>query len=819
MNIRYLFFLISIFCINSLFSQERQITLLESDWKFTRTDDKSSNQIGFDDGLWENVRIPHDWAISGSFDINNDLQRVKVLEDGEQKIMVRTGRTGSLPFVGVGWYRKELSFPKEPDHKKYFIEFDGAMSNAVVYMNGEKIGEWPYGYSSFSFELTNNIKWGEKNVLSVRLENEEESSRWYPGAGIYRNVRLLKLNPVHIGHWGTYVTTPDVTNERAQIRIETVIENQTFENKIIMLKSRVLDKNGNEVGLAKNEFLIDEHSVYNQKIQLDNPDLWDIEQPNLYTLISEVWIEGKIMDEYKTAFGIRKIEFDNKKGFFLNGRNVKIQGVCMHHDLGPLGTAVNYRATERQLELLKSMGCNAIRTSHNPPSPELLNLCDKMGFLVVNEAFDEWKEVKCKNGYNKLWDKWAEKDLTSLIHRDRNHPSVILWSIGNEIREQNINGGAVYFQFLTDICHREDPTRLVTAGFHNWENSIRFGSAGIVDVPGWNYKPQYYGYINKMYPQWKMYGSETASTLSSRGEYFFPVEPRVHYTRDPQHCSSYDIEYPRWATTPDKEFAAQDSFPFIAGEFVWTGFDYLGEPTPYNWPSHSSYFGIIDLGGIPKDRFYLYQSKWTNKDVLHILPHWTWPDRIGKITPVCAYTSFPSAELFVNGKSMGVKKKNIAGDLYDRYRLVWTDVKYEPGEIKVIAFDANGKQAKEAYIRTAKEPYKITLSADKITISANHNDLSFITVSIKDKNGNLCPRADNNIQFRIEGCGFIRGVVNGDPTNIQRLTGNEMKTFNGQCVLVVQSTGSTGEIIVKASTIGLKDCKIKINAFPDIVQN
>lgn len=802
--------IISILLIVPAISQEREVTLLDKDWLFTNSDPAGAESIDYNDRKWEKVVVPHDWAIKGPFDEMHDAQEVMVTEDGERRAMLRTGRTGSLPWIGTGWYRRTITVPQSGKDKRYFIEFDGAMSNAVVYMNGKRAGTWAYGYSSFSFDITDYMKSG-KNILAVRLENLPESSRWYPGAGIYRNVRLVSVNPIHVKHWGTYITTPEITSAKATINIQTKILNHTNKEQKIVLETTIVDKNWKNATVQSTELKINKEAVCEQSLFVQNPKLWGIETPYLYKVISKVIADGKILDTYETTFGIRSFHFDNQKGFFLNGQHTELKGVCQHHDLGALGAAINYRAIERQLELLKAMGCNAIRCSHNPPAPELLDLCDNMGLLVIDESFDEWKYAKCKNGYNRLWDEWAEKDMVAMIHRDRNHPSIFMWSIGNEIKEQDKEGGEVYCKFLTDICHREDPTRPVTAGFNRWENAIKRGFADIVDVPGWNYKPQHYKFINETHPQWKMYGSETASTISSRGEYIFPAEVKVHHLHENNQCSSYDLEFPRWASLPDTEFAAQDSFPFMAGEFVWTGFDYLGEPTPYNYPSHSSYFGIFDLGGIPKDRYYLYKSKWTDNEVLHILPHWTWEERTGMITPVFIYTSFDSVELFVNGKSQGIKRKNKNSDSIERYRLMWNDVIYQPGEIKAIAYDKQGKAVKEIKRKTAGKPYRIILEPDRKTIKADGKDLSFVTVSVVDKDGNLCPRAGNNIRFDVEGNGFVRGVTNGDPTNIQSLAGKEMKAFNGQCVVIVQSTEEKGVIELKATSGGLEASNLNIN--------
>lgn len=797
--------------VSGLTAQNREVITLDKNWLFIQSDPAGAEKAEYHDKKWEKVTVPHDWAIKGPFDERADAQEVMVTEDGERKARLRTGRTGSLPWVGTGWYRRKLDIPANTNNR-FFLEFDGAMSNAVVYVNGEKVGEWPYGYSSFSFDITGAVKPGKENILAIRLENLPESSRWYPGAGLYRNVRLVKVNPVHIRHWGTYVTTPLITPEVAKVSVETTIVNHTGKKYSGTLLTSLYDRNGNFVGKQKVPFDIADEKVVCTEMDVYNPELWDTESPNLYKAVSIVSIDGITTDEYHTAFGIRSVRFDNEKGFFLNNKHTELKGVCQHHDLGPLGASVNYRALQRQLELLQEMGCNAIRCSHNPPTPELLDLCDEMGLLVIDEAFDEWKFAKCKNGYNRLWDDWAEKDMVAMIHRDRNHPCIIMWSIGNEIKEQDREDGWKYCRFLTDICHREDPTRPVTAGLNRWENAIKYGFAAELDVQGWNYKPQHYRFIHGKYPDWKMYGSETASTVSSRGEYLFPAEVKVHHLHDSNQCSSYDLEFPRWASLPDTEFAAQDDNDFMAGEFVWTGFDYLGEPTPYNWPSHSSYFGIFDLAGLPKDRYYLYKSKWSDKEVLHILPHWNWPERIGQETPIFVYTSFDTVELFVNGVSQGKKKKDTGSEGLDRYRLIWNDVLYTPGEIKAVAYDERGKAVREITKKTAGEPFAIRLEADRKVIRPDGKDLLFITVSVVDKDGNICPTAQDNISFKTKGTGFIRGVANGDPTNIQSLAGNEMKVFNGQCVVVVQSYEESGEIRLSANAKGINGSSLTIEA-------
>ncbi len=796
-------------CNSKSDTSSRQVMLLDSDWMFINAEVESGERPETATANWETVSVPHDWAISGEFDKSHDAQKIMVMEDGERVTKMRTGRTGGLPHIGIGWYRKEILIPASFKGKQIQIEFDGAMSHAQVYMNGTFVGEWPYGYASFGFDLTPHVKLGEQNLLAVRLENKVGSSRWYPGAGIYRNVRLVVTNRVHVKRWGTYVITPDIDDGNGTVQLSTSILNHTGTTKMVTVETSIRDDGGIIVAETTSDLEITGESTVDQTLTVPEPMLWSTEDPTLYSAVTRILENGKEMDRYTTPFGFRFFEFTNDNGFFLNGERVQLNGVCLHHDLGPLGAAVNLSSLRHRMKLLQEMGCNSIRTSHNPPTPEMLDLADEMGFLVIDEAFDEWKYPKCKNGYHTLWDEWAEKDMTALIYRDRNHPSVIMWSIGNEIREQGIEGGAEFCQFLVDICKREDPTRPTTAGFNQWEQAIKNGFADIVDVAGWNYKPQHYGFIHDKFPHWKMYASETASTVSSRGEYFFPAEEKIHFTREPFHSNSFDMEFPRWATSPDREFAAQDSFPYMAGEYVWTGFDYLGEPTPYNiqWPSRSSYFGIIDLCGIPKDRFFLYQSKWTDKEVLHILPHWNWEP--GQSVSVHCYTSFERGELFLNGKSLGIRETD-PSSLYTTYRLVWDEIIFEPGELKVVALDSDHNPVKEALINTAGEPAKIVLEVDRDEILADSKELAFVTVTITDENGIVCPRANNLVHFTVEGLGTLRAVGNGDPTSLESFVEPHRKAFNGKCMAIVQSTDSSGEFTLTANGEGLQQQQISI---------
>lgn len=787
----------------------RQVVPFNAGWKFLKSDLDGAASPDFDDSGWEDVNVPHDWAIQGPFDKNNDRQVTKVIEDGEERLAERIGRTGCLPHVGQGWYRKSFSVRGGHRGKRLFIECDGIMANSEVYLNGEFVGAWPYGYASFCFELTEHIQFDDENVLAVRVDVKPNASRWYPGAGIYRNVRLVIVNPVHVAHWGTYITTPEISDSRATARVQTDIQNQSGRAGDVKLKTEIMDPLGRLVAAASSQEHIVSSTTFEQTFCVDDPMLWSNNTPHLYKAVSSVIVSDKIVDHYETTFGIREIRFDPNEGFLLNGQRLRLNGVCMHHDLGPLGAAVNRRAIERQWEILTEMGCNALRTSHNPHAPEVLETCDRMGILVIDEAFDEWRWAKCENGYNSLFDEWAERDLRAMIKRDRNHPSVIMWSIGNEIREQGQeDGGAEVAQFLTDICHDEDPTRPTTAGFNRPDEAIKNGLADAVDIPGLNYRHFKYEEYHRDHPDWVLYGSETASTVSTRGEYHFPMqrEEGDEAKRETQQVSSYDLASPEWGYLPDDEFAAQDACPFIFGEFVWTGFDYLGEPTPYNreWPSRSSYFGIVDLCGLPKDRYYLYRSKWSEKATLHLLPHWNWEGREGEITPVYCYTNFDAAELFLNGKSLGVRRKE-RDSTHKRYRIVWDDVKYEPGTLRVVALDSEGNPAVEKEVRTAGSPAQIELLPDRTEITADGQDLSYITVKVTDAEGNLCPLADNLVHFDLEGPGKIAAVGNGDATSTEPFVAPHRKAFHGMCMLILCSdAGATGRIRVTAASEGLR---------------
>ncbi len=794
------------------YAGEREIIPLETDWQFQKRDMNLPDSV-WNLLPWKMVRVPHDWAIEGPFDLNQDMQYVQVIEDGDKEAKLRTGRTGALPATGVGWYRREIFLPESDSPRRIYVEFDGVMSNAKVYLNGEYVGERPYGYSSFSFDLTEKFRMGERNVLAVRVENKPEMSRFYTGAGIYRPVRLVVTSPVHVAHWGTFVTTPQVSAKQGTVSIATTVQAWGEVQGKVTLETAIYNPSGVCVSTVKSTCPIQAEMCFEQQGTVKRPQLWDTGTPHLYTAVSKLYWNGELSDTYTTTFGFRTLRYDKDKGFFLNDKPTKIKGVCLHHDLGPLGAAVNLRATERQLEKMKMMGCNAIRTSHNPPSVELLDLCDRMGLMVQVEAFDEWKSGKCINGYNTLFDEWAERDLVDLIHRDRNHPSVIMWSIGNELREQDRQEGAEIARFLSDIAHREDPTRPTTAGYNNHVAAIANGLADAVDLVGFNYKHYDYQTQHRNHPHYILYGSETSSAVSSRGVYKFPIGDNWTPWYNDYQVSSYDMDYVPWGSAPDTEFEKQDDNEFLLGEFVWTGFDYLGEPTPYGEgaPSRSSYFGIVDLAGLEKDRYYLYQSHWSDLPVLHIMPHWTWPGRVGQEVPIQCYTNYPEVELFVNGVSMGTRRKD-KGQKFLRYRMRWDGVIYQPGEIKIVAKNEKDEPCEERVVRTAGNPERIDLKADRMTLKSDGKDLSFITIEIEDNAGTLCPHDASLLFVRVKGEGRLRALCNGDATDLVPFTSNYMRAFNGKLVAVVETTERTGEIVVEVSGERLKTAALKLQS-------
>jgi beta-galactosidase len=804
---RIIFISIALFLFTSGFAQNnnsRTVIQLEDDWKFINEEVAGAEKPETNADSWETVSVPHDWAIKGPFDKEIDKQMVRVKQDLEKVAKERTGRTGALPHVGIGWYRKTFTLPEFETGKKALLIFDGAMSDAHVFVNGRKVGNHPYGYGYFYFDISEYLKDGE-NLLAVRLENKPFSSRWYPGAGIYRKVQIIVKDEVNFQQWGTFITTPFISDEVAKVNIKSEVNGEN--TKVV---TEIKDANGKIVASKTSNEQFGNN--VEQNIAVPNPKIWDIETPYLYTAHSKLYQGDELKDEQITRFGIRSVEYERGKGLVLNGEVTKFKGVCLHHDLGPLGAAVNKAAVKRQLTILKDMGCNAVRSSHNMPSHEQLELCDEMGMLFMAESFDEWAKPKVKNGYNRFFEEWAEKDVVNLVRATRNHPSIVMWSAGNEVPDQHGSIGVKRAKWLQDIFHREDPTRPVTVGMDQVKAVMESGFGAIVDIPGLNYRLPLYDEAYEKFPQGFILGSETASTVSSRGIYKFPVEEAKMKLYDDFQSSSYDLEACKWSNVPDDDFVWQDDYDWVIGEFVWTGFDYLGEPTPYNeaWPSRSSYFGICDLAGLPKDRYYLYRSRWNTLDeTLHILPHWNWEGREGETTPVFVYTNHNSAELFVNGVSQGIQKKSKESNQH-RYRLMWMDVKYEPGTIKVVAFDDAGKAVAEKEIHTAGKPHHLELSADRKEISANGKDLSYVTVTVVDKDGNVCPNADNQLNFKVSGAGNFKAVCNGDATSLEMFHLPTMKTFSGKLVVTVQSLKEAGEIMLEVKGKKIKTGKINI---------
>ena len=779
-------------------STDGKVVYLKDNWKFSRKVTGDAFTTNYNDAGWQTISIPHDWSIYGPFDKKWDMQKVAIVQNGETEASEKTGRTGALPHIGTGWYRNTFTLPQFKNGKRALLVFEGAMSEPQVYLNGKKVGEWGYGYSYFYIDITNDIIAGKENTLAVKLTNKEYSSRWYPGAGLYRNVSIVVKEPESFEQWGTFITTPVITPNAATVNIKA---KATGSN--IYLVTTIKDAKGKVVAATTNKTV--SGNQYEQDITVAKPNLWSPETPYLYTATTQLFTGGVLKDEEIIKFGIREIKYEANKGFSLNGKITKFKGVCLHHDLGPLGAAVNKAAMRRQLTILKDMGCNAIRSSHNMPSFEQLELADEMGFLFLAESFDEWVKPKVENGYHRFFNEYAEKDLVNLIRATRNHPSIVMWSSGNEVPDQYGAEGIERAKFLQDIFHREDPTRPVTVGMDQVKQTMQSGFGAVLDIPGLNYRVHLYEEAYKSFPQGFILGSETASTVSSRGIYKFPVVQAKEKQYHDLQCSSYDLEACSWSNVPDEDFVLQDDKPWVIGEFVWTGFDYLGEPTPYDekWPSRSSYFGISDLAGLPKDRFYLYRSRW-NKDAetLHILPHWNWEGREGQTTPVFVYTNYDSAELFVNGKSMGIRRKSNATP-QNRYRLMWMDVKYEPGTLKVIAFDKDGKIAAEDEIHTAGTPFKIVAEADRNTISADGEDIAFVTISVVDKNGVPCPTATNQLKFNVTGNGTYRAACNGDATSVEMFHEPTMKLFSGKLVVLVKATNNPGKIELEITGDGL----------------
>ncbi|MGD0583036.1 MAG: beta-galactosidase GalB [Bacteroidales bacterium] len=778
------------------------------------------------DSNWRSLDLPHDWAIEGPFSdtLEND--------------------TGLLPWKGIGWYRKHFSLDEADKDKRIYIDFEGAMAYAEVWLNGKYVGGWPYGYTTFRLDLTPYVSFGKENLIAVRLDTKKWDSRWYPGAGIYRNVWLIRTSQIHIANNGVYCTTPEIKKERGMLSVSAEIENHLDQPADVSVRVAVykINEKGEDSAAPVAESItvtatipLSSHHSFRLDIPVRDPVLWNLDDPELYKAVVTVLQGNALSDVYEASFGFRTLNFTPRDGFFLNGKKLQIQGVCNHHDLGALGTAFNISAAARQLRILKEMGCNAIRTSHNPPAPELLDLCDRMGFLVEDEAFDAWKTAKKPGDYNKLFYAWHEEDLKTMVRRDRNHPSVFIWSIGNEVNDQN---NPYISQSLRTIVRSEDDTRPVTAAC-DWSQSGTNGFQKTLDIFGINYHVytnEYERFFTlKENDNIGFHSSESASTLSSRGEYFWPVFTGDLARNQPGkglfQITSYDVAYPIWASTVEQQWTLLDKYPAAYGEFVWTGFDYIGEPTPYNSdltglkpgttlynmtremldkqgvkevPSRSSYFGILDLAGFKKDRFYLYQSRWRpDLPMAHILPHWNWPERKGLVTPVHVYTSGDEAELFLNGKSLGKKQKG----QYE-YRLVWDSVVYQPGVLKVIAYK-NGVKWAEDTMATTGSADQLSASADRSAISGDGSDLAFITIRIEDKNKLLVPRSSNLVNFSIVGPGRIVAVDNGDATSHDPFQADYRKAYNGMCLVIVKAEkGASGTFTVKAASKGLKGAEV-----------
>ena len=804
-------------------------------WQFRKGHDLNAGEG------WEEVRIPHDWAISGPFDRANDLQNVAVVQNGEQTASWKTGRSGGLPWMGKGAYRTVISLD-DTEGRTFRLLFDGAMSEAQVLVNGEEAGRWPYGYNAFCFDITGLVHKGE-NEIAVLLENREETSRWYPGAGLYRKVRLLESGKIRAAVWGSCVRCSSISKESADIEVITEVEGLAV-GEAVTLQTSIYGPDGALVGSAVDTRLIQEGIALSQHITVNGPELWSPDSPTLYKAQTRILSGAQVHTEWghwpkrgkissspgdvqedccEVVFGIRKLELRPGKGMFLNGERTMFKGVCLHHDLGPLGAAVNRSALRHNLSMLKHMGYNAIRTSHNMPAEDLVELCDSMGFMLMVEPFDEWDVPKCRNGYHRFFNEWAEKDMVNMIRHFRNNASVVMWSIGNEVPSQWAEGGRETAMFLQDICHRLDPTRPVTCGMDQFDAVMNNGFAAALDVAGFNYKTDRYLQAFPLLPQGLILGSETASTVSSRGIYHFPVVSG-HDIMHPDHqSSSYDMEHCLWSNIPDWDFAADEDWPWMLGQFVWTGFDYLGEPSPYDtdaWPNHSSVFGIIDLASIPKDRYWLYRSIWNRESpTLHVLPHWTWPGREGQQTPVYVYTSYPSAELFINGKSQGRRSKagseghGIAdrGTLCaERFRLMWNDVKYEAGELRAVAYDEEGNAVMEKRIYTAGKPYALQLEIDRDTLRPDGKDLCYATVSVVDRKGNPVPVDTREVRIKVEGQASFEAVANGDPCCLESFREPHMHLFSGKLTCIVRSGETAGQATIKVEARGLKSATATI---------
>lgn len=836
-RIGFLFLFVSLFLFSCESSQKRmnRSSDFTFDWKFYLGDIEEAKEKDFNDANWRLLNLPHDWAIEGDFNVDNPSGAVG----------------GALP-GGIGWYRKTFTLSKEFKSKKVFIDFDGVYMNSEVFLNGISLGKRPYGYISFRYDLTPYLKFGEPNVLAVRVNNSKQpNSRWYSGCGIYRNVWLVVLDPIHVDNWGTYVTTPYISTDSTVVSVKTTVKNDGEEDCEVEVSSTLIDAYSRPVEqtVSKIQVTVNDTTVCDQNIVFTNPQFWTLENPYLYQIKTELIVNGELSDTYYTTIGIRSFYFDSNKGFFLNGKQTKINGVCLHHDLGCLGSAINKRAIERQLEILKRMGCNGIRCSHNPPAPELLDLCDRMGFIVMNEAFDMWCKGKTQYDYALFFNEWHERDLEDLLLRDRNHPSIFMWSIGNEVleqwthpncdtlsaeqanialnlgfgkeqlaKEEKLSVNSLLCKKLVNRVKTLDPIRPVTAACHEPSPNNHLFRSNALDIIGYNYHHQDYANVLEKFPEKPFLATETVSGLMTRGYYRMPsdkqyvwplLNPKTierdkeDYTSANYSCSSYDNCFVPWGTCHENSLRIMKNNDFISGQYVWTGFDYLGEPTPFSFPARSSYFGIVDLAGFPKDIYYMYQSEWTNQKVLHLFPHWNW-EKGQDVDMWVYYNQADEVELFVNGVSQGVKSKK-----KDELHVTWK-VKFELGTVKVVSRKA-GKVILEKKIHTAGMPVQIRLTPDRSNIFADGKDLSFVTVEVLDKDGNLCPNADNLINFNVSGKATIVGVDNGNPTSMERFKDNKRKAFYGKCLIVLQNNGAIGEATLTATSTNLVTAVLKIH--------
>ena len=797
--------LLMIFCLGLTATAQTRREISLNTWQFSR-----------DNTTWQTVTIPHDWAIAGPFDKKWDLQRVAITQNGETEATEKSGRSGALPWIGEGWYKTTVEIPS--GYETAELVFDGAMAEPRVSINGQEVGHWSYGYNAFRIDVSRFLS-GKMDV-AVHLQNVEESSRWYPGAGLYRPVKLVLTQQSHFDDWILYARTMNIDGNQAVLEVEGKVVN-AIGNMVVGV---TLTSPDGKLHTGSGPVRIEPDGKFYAKFTVKAPKLWSPETPYLYNIKAVLYDQAnKLCDSKEIKTGIRTVRVSREHGFQLNGVTRKLKGVCLHHDLGPLGAAINKTALIRQIKMLKEMGCDAIRTSHNMPSTWQMDICDSLGMMVMAESFDMWIYPKCKNGYARHFREWAEKDITNLVLNHRNHPSIVMWSIGNEIPEQGSEEGRQISIQLQGLCHALDPTRPVTQGMDHAEKSIAGGFAQVMDVPGFNYRVHKYANNIKQLPQGFLLGSEMASTVSSRGVYKFPVEvtdnsryaswspkydPKAILNADGQ-CSSYDVEYCSWSNLPDDDWVWQDDYPWVIGEFVWTGYDYLGEPTPYDeyWPARSSYFGICDLAGLPKDRYYLYKSRWNKQQhTVHLLPHWTWPDRKGQVTPVYCYTDGVEGELFINGKSQGRIRKNAAERL-DRYRLRWNDVKYEPGEIKVIAYDEQGNKIGEAVRRTAGKAVQLVAEAETTVHKADGDDLIYIRIHVNDKQGTPVPTCQELLTFSVTGEATFEAVCNGDATSLESFKQPRMKLFNGELVVILRPTTHAGK-----ATLTVKDVRGKLKS-------